>query len=326
MVADSSSRGRPPSDNSPFTSTTPSGAGRSRAVSKNSLVVKWEQDIRLAVGVHRDHVSSRRYASERPCVLKWQRCSRGCSCRSTSARSRQLRVDLHAVTRVRGKNSSYAREVVPSRVAEDRDPSRRRVASRGVVHQHRVPVIPGRHRGRLARAAQAHVTSASHTECSACPRSARASACRSGTRPPAYWYPSRPRGSAAVPVFALSVPPEHDQDDDRRGRERPAARAAAPGPTPRRSRARIRKVRQVPTSGIRRRADASVPASEPAVDSAYRRPATVPASSTDCTPSRMAQGETVPSRRTGTATSTSTATSDPGNAPAEIWSTRPPPR
>ena len=63
-----------------------------------------------------------------------------------------------------------------------------------------------------------------------------------------------------------------------------------------------------------------MPTSEPAVDSAYSRPATVPASSTDCTPSRMAQGETVPSRRTGTATSTSTATSDPRNAPAEIWS------
>ena len=54
------------------------------------------------------------------------------------------------------------------------------------------------------------------------------------------------------------------------------------------ARAKTRKVRRVPISGMNSSAESSVPTSEPAVDSAYRRPATVPASSTLDTASRMA--------------------------------------
>ena len=52
--------------------------------------------------------------------------------------------------------------------------------------------------------------------------------------------------------------------------------------------AKMRNVRRVPTSGMNSSADSSVPTSEPAVESAYRRPATVPASSTEETASRIA--------------------------------------
>ncbi len=52
--------------------------------------------------------------------------------------------------------------------------------------------------------------------------------------------------------------------------------------------AKIRKVRRVPTSGISTSAEPSVPTSDPAVEIAYRRPATVPASSTLETASRIA--------------------------------------
>ena len=52
--------------------------------------------------------------------------------------------------------------------------------------------------------------------------------------------------------------------------------------------AKIRKVRRVPTSGMNSSAELIVPTSEPAVEIAYRRPATVPASSTDDTASRSA--------------------------------------
>jgi hypothetical protein len=52
--------------------------------------------------------------------------------------------------------------------------------------------------------------------------------------------------------------------------------------------AKIRNVRRVPTSGISSSEDSRVPAREPAVDTAYSRPATVPASSTFVTASRSA--------------------------------------
>jgi hypothetical protein len=84
--------------------------------------------------------------------------------------------------------------------------------------------------------------------------------------------------------------------------------------------AKMRKVRRVPTSGMNRRAEPRVPTREPAVDSAYSRPATVPASSTLDTASRMAYGDTAPSSRTGTATSPSTPISEPTNAPADTES------
>ena len=68
--------------------------------------------------------------------------------------------------------------------------------------------------------------------------------------------------------------------------------------------AKTRNVRRVPTSGISTSAETSVPTRLPAVESAYRRPATVPASSTFDTASRIAHGDTAPSSSTGTATST----------------------
>ena len=76
----------------------------------------------------------------------------------------------------------------------------------------------------------------------------------------------------------------------------------------------------MPTAGISTSAESSVPTRLPAVESAYRRPATSPASSTLFTASRIAHGDTMPSSSTGTATSPSTPTSEPMNAPAEIES------
>ena len=139
----------------------------------------------------------------------------------------------------------------------------------------------------------------------------------------AYWYSvstswiTRPSS-----VFALSVPTGRaisaaiaaGARAQRRTGRRPATAVTAIAS------AKTRNVRRVPTSGIKTSADSSVPTRLPAVESAYRRPATVPASSTFDTASRIAQGETAPSSRTGTATSTSTASSDPTNAPAEISS------
>ena len=76
----------------------------------------------------------------------------------------------------------------------------------------------------------------------------------------------------------------------------------------------------MPITGISSSADANVPTRLPKVESAYRRPATVPASSTRSTPSRIAYGDAAPSSITGGATSTVTATSDPMNAPADTLS------
>jgi hypothetical protein len=63
-----------------------------------------------------------------------------------------------------------------------------------------------------------------------------------------------------------------------------------------------------------------VPTSEPAVETAYRRPATLPECSTSGTVSRMAYGEQAPSRITGMATRASTPISEPTNAPADTES------
>ena len=52
--------------------------------------------------------------------------------------------------------------------------------------------------------------------------------------------------------------------------------------------AKSRKVRRVPTSGISTSALRNVPTSDPIVEIAYRRPATRPASSTECTLRRTA--------------------------------------
>ena len=79
-------------------------------------------------------------------------------------------------------------------------------------------------------------------------------------------------------------------------------------------------VRWVPSSGISSSAAANVPISEPTVDSAYRRPAVRPESSTDATRSRIAHGATAPSTSTGTATSASTPISEPTAAPTWISS------
>ena len=80
------------------------------------------------------------------------------------------------------------------------------------------------------------------------------------------------------------------------------------------------KVRCVPTQGINTSADRNTPTRLPIVESAYRRPATCPACSTESTASRIAQGEIAPSSSTGSATSTSTAASEPMNAPASTVS------
>ena len=58
------------------------------------------------------------------------------------------------------------------------------------------------------------------------------------------------------------------------------------------------------------------PARLPSVEIAYRRPATRPVSSTARTLRRTAYGATQPRTSTGVAMSTSTASSDPANAPA----------
>ena len=60
-----------------------------------------------------------------------------------------------------------------------------------------------------------------------------------------------------------------------------------------------------------------MPTSDPAVEIAYSRPVTVPVSATRATASRLAYGATIPSSSTGTATSTSTAASDPRKPPID---------
>ena len=59
-------------------------------------------------------------------------------------------------------------------------------------------------------------------------------------------------------------------------------------------------VRRVPISGISSTTGRNVPRIDPAVESAYRRPAISPARSTESTASRTANGETIPSRVIGT--------------------------
>ena len=102
-----------------------------------------------------------------------------------------------------------------------------------------------------------------------------------------------------------------------------AAAARQPSPaaaTIASSSAKARKVRWVPTSGIRTSAASIVPSSEPTVEIAYRRPATRPECSTSGTASRIAHGEQVPASPTGIAIRASTANSEPTKAPASISS------
>src|SRR5215217_5523560 len=87
--------------------------------------------------------------------------------------------------------------------------------------------------------------------------------------------------------------------------------------------ANVRKVRWVPRNGIRTSAESIVPTSEPAVEIAYRRPATSPLCSTLVTASRTAHGEQAPSKTSGTPKRARTANSDPRKAPAEISSRAP---
>ena len=81
-----------------------------------------------------------------------------------------------------------------------------------------------------------------------------------------------------------------------------------------------RNVRCVPIAGMRTSAGRKTPSSEPAVDSAYSRPATAPAVAIDETASRIANGETIPRRTTGGAHSRSTARKLPTTAPADAVS------
>ena len=76
-------------------------------------------------------------------------------------------------------------------------------------------------------------------------------------------------------------------------------------------------VRWVPTSGINTRALRNVPARLPAVESAYRRPATFPASATLSSARRSANGDTAPSAVTGRAKRATAAKNDPTTDPTE---------
>jgi hypothetical protein len=71
---------------------------------------------------------------------------------------------------------------------------------------------------------------------------------------------------------------------------------------------------------MRTSAGRKVPTSEPAVDSAYSRPATAPAVAIAETASLIANGETIPRRTTGGAQSSNTATKLPITAPADAVS------
>ena len=74
-------------------------------------------------------------------------------------------------------------------------------------------------------------------------------------------------------------------------------------------------MRCVPIASIAHSETKKTPTSEPIVESAYRRPATIPDSSTDASLSRVAHGETAPSSSSGTAISTSVPNSEAVNAP-----------
>jgi hypothetical protein len=76
-------------------------------------------------------------------------------------------------------------------------------------------------------------------------------------------------------------------------------------------------VRRVPIIGIRIRTGRNVPTIDPTVETAYSRPATVPASCTSVTASRTAQGVTAPSAVTGTANISIVPMNEPMKAPAD---------
>ena len=86
------------------------------------------------------------------------------------------------------------------------------------------------------------------------------------------------------------------------------------------SAATTRNVRCVPIAGMSTSAGRKVPSSDPAVESAYRRPATAPEVSTLVTARRIANGDTIPRSTTGGAQSSSTARKLPTTAPAEASS------
>ena len=79
--------------------------------------------------------------------------------------------------------------------------------------------------------------------------------------------------------------------------------------------AKTRNVRWVPTSGISSSADEERADERADVEMAYIRPAVSPESSTACSFSRIAHGDTAPSSSTGMATSASTPNSEPANVP-----------
>ena len=115
-----------------------------------------------------------------------------------------------------------------------------------------------------------------------------------------------PGGSASIAAIAAGTSAK------RTGSESAAVTAS--------SSAKKMNVRCVPISGISSSEAAKVPNSEPSVESAYRRPAVLPASSVEVTRSRIAHGATAPSTSTGTATSASTPNSEPAAAPTSMLS------
>ena len=82
-------------------------------------------------------------------------------------------------------------------------------------------------------------------------------------------------------------------------------------------------VRRVPISGISSTTGRKVPRIDPAVESAYRRPAISPARSTESTASRTANGETIPSRVIGTENSAMEAKKEPRKAPTDASANAP---
>ncbi len=76
----------------------------------------------------------------------------------------------------------------------------------------------------------------------------------------------------------------------------------------------------MPTSGISSSEALNVPTSEPTVEIAYIRPAVSPESSTRCSLSRIAHGDTAPSISTGIETSASTPNSEPAKPPIDTSS------
>ena len=125
----------------------------------------------------------------------------------------------------------------------------------------------------------------------------------STTRPASLCAFTIPTGSSSAPATAAGTMAHR-------------ARAMPSRPTMARASAKVRNVRRVPTSGMSSSALRNVPASEPNVEMAYRRPEVLPASSISSSARRIANGETMPSTSTGVATSASTPMSEPTNAPA----------